>query len=257
MDFVAAKEGLTVRDAALKLAGWFGIVSPKPGDATAERTGPDAKATPMAPVATPEEAASEESVVPNKPLTFSLQGVDPAHPYLKQRGIAEGTAHLFGVGYFSGNGSMKERIVFPIRNRGGDIVGYAGRAIDDSADPRWKFPSGFRKSLELFGIHEAKRGFVVAVVESFWGVLALHEAGISAVALMGRSMSKEQEKLITSLEPTARIVLLLDGDEPGRSAAPEITLRLARHRFVRNIALPTDKQPDQLTREELHALLSQ
>ncbi len=87
-------------------------------------------------------------------------------------------------------------------------------------------------------------------------MLALHQAGVSAVALMGRSMSKEQEGLLSSLDSTTRLCVLLDGDEPGRTAMPEIAFRLARNHFVRIVDLPTDKQPDQLTVEELHALLA-
>jgi DNA primase len=151
---------------------------------------------------------------------------------------------------------MKGRIVFPIRNAAGDTIANAGRAIDDETEPRWKFPSGFHKSLELFGYPEAKHALLVAVVESFWGVLALHQAGVSAVALMGRSMSKEQEGLISSLDSTTRLTVVLDGDEPGRTAMPEIAIRLACHHFTRIVQLPADKQPDQLTAEQLHALLA-
>jgi DNA primase len=254
LDFVAAKEGLSVRDSALKLASLFGIVSERPEGTSTKRTDPVPRANPVE-VVQPEEGSGDVAE-PNKPLKFSLQGIDATHAYLVQRGINEETARLFGVGYFQGNGSMKGRIVFPVRNGGGDIVAYAGRAVDDAVEPRWKFPSGFRKSLELFGIQEGKRGLVVAVVESFWGVLALHQAGISAVALMGRSMSKEQEELLASVESTARLVVLVDGDEPGRAAAPEITLRLARHRFVRIAELPIGKQPDHFQPDELRALLA-
>ena len=257
LDFVAIKESLSIREAAIKLSSWFGIVSPQPtnGAGAARQPEPGAGEASSKPEESPREGIHEGTGGPNKPLTFSLKGIDPGHPYLKQRGISEEVARFFGVGYFAGNGSMAGRIVFPIRNRGGNIVAYAGRSIDDS-EPRWKLPTGFRKSLELFGIHAAAGSHWVAVVESFWGVLALHQAGVPAVALMGRSMSNEQQELLASLGSTTIIVVLLDGDEPGRSAAPEIALRLARQQPVRIIELPTGKQPDQFTPEELRALLA-
>lgn len=254
LEFVAVKEGVSVREAALKIASWFNIVSRGPADglATANHSQP-VKHEPQAKAAEPHEEGTQ---IPgyNKPLTFTLKGVDPRHPYIEQRGISEETAGLFGVGYFPGNGSMKDRIVFPICNGAGEIVAYAGRAVEDSVEPRWKFPSGFHKSLELFGVQEAKGSPVIGLVESFWGVLALRQAGIRAVALMGRSMSCEQQALLTSLNPVS-IAVILDGDEPGRAAAPEIALRLVRQQFVRIVDFPADKQPDQVKPEELRKLL--
>ena len=97
-------------------------------------------------------AASDER---NEPLAFQLKHIDPAHPYLAQRGISPETAEYFGVGYFPGNSKLlKGRIVFPIWNaRGeGNPVAYAGRAVDCS-EPKYVFPPGFKKSLELWNLH--------------------------------------------------------------------------------------------------------
>ena len=251
LEFVALKEGVTVRDAALKLAEWFSIDSPKPENGSAKREGAP---PPKVEIVKPREGSEDQSGEANKPLNFALKGIDHGHPYLKVRGITEETACKFGVGYFGGNGSMKGRIVFPIRDLTGELAAYAGRSIDDSIDPRWKFPSGFRKSLELFGILEAAEKPMIAIVESFWGVLALHQAGISAIALMGRSMSQDQLALLEPLG-TASIIVILDGDEPGKAAAPEIALRIARQHYVRMIELPDGKQPDDLKPNELWQLI--
>ena len=251
LEFVALKEGVTVRDAALKLAEWFGIDSLKPENGLTKR---EAAPPPKSEAAEPGQGSSNQAVEPNNPLTFALKGIDPSHPYLNARGITEETARKFGVGHFGGNGSMKGRIVFPIRDLTGGVVAYAGRSIDNSIDPRWKFPSGFRKSLELFGILEAAEKPMIAIVESFWGVLALHQAGISAIALMGRSMSQDQLALLEPLG-TASIIVILDGDEPGKAAAPEIALRIARQHYVRMIELPDGKQPDDLKPNELWQLI--
>ena len=61
-----------------------------------------------------------------------------------ERRISRETAETFGVGYFSGKGSMSGRIVIPIHNEHGELVAYAGRTIDESA-PRYKLPAGFHK----------------------------------------------------------------------------------------------------------------
>jgi DNA primase len=68
------------------------------------------------------------------------------------------------VGFFAGKGSMHDRIVIPIHNSEGELVAYAGRSIDGS-EPRYKFPAGFHKSLELFNLHRVRREVSVVLVE--------------------------------------------------------------------------------------------
>ena len=203
LDFVAAMENCSVRDAAIKLQMWFLV--PAAGEQRAAR----------APEPLPQEvpAGSEEKLVSEKsdgggesecnaPLTFALRNIDHAHPYLAERGITEETARAFGVGFFSGKGSMSGRVVFPIHNKHGDLVAYAGRAIDGS-EPRYKFPAGFHKSLELYNLHRVKnQSPAVVVVEGFFDCMKVSQAGYPCVALMGCSMSKSQEKLLAeSLRP--------------------------------------------------------
>ncbi len=89
LDFVAAMEKCTVRDAALKLKQWF-----------AASTGAD-----DAPDTAPGSQLAREKEVgergeSNKPLTFQLKGVDSSHSYLGERGITQKTAEEFGVGFF-------------------------------------------------------------------------------------------------------------------------------------------------------------
>jgi hypothetical protein len=85
----------------------------------------------------------------NKPLSFQLQGVDAEHAYLQSRGITPETARTFGIGFFSGRGSMSGRVVIPIHNERGELVAYAGRATDDN-EPRYKLPVGFLSTV-IFG----------------------------------------------------------------------------------------------------------
>ncbi len=131
----------------------------------------------------------------NKPLTFTLQNIDHTHPYLTERGVTEETAQTFGVGFFSGKGSMHDRIVIPIHNAKGELVAYAGRSIDGS-EPRYKFPAGFHKSLELFNLHRVKGELSVVLVEGFFDCMKVTQAGFPCVALMGSTMSKAQEELL-------------------------------------------------------------
>jgi DNA primase len=70
---------------------------------------------------------------------------------------------------------------------------------------------------------------------------------------MGSSLSEEQEKLLAEYFHEA--VLLLDGDEAGRAATPEIAARLVRRMFVRAVDLSAGAQPDRFSSEEIKAIL--
>jgi DNA primase len=145
LDFVASMERCSVRDAAIKLQTWFLV--PMAGDG-AGTSGKEPHAKSFASkerkddlVAKKETDGQGESES-NKPLTFTLQNIDHSHPYLEERGVSLETAKKFGVGFFSGKGSMHDRIVIPIHNSKGELVAYAGRSIAGS-EPRYKVPAGF------------------------------------------------------------------------------------------------------------------
>ena len=87
-------------------------------------------------------------------MRLKLQDVDASHPYLAERGIRKETAEEFDIGYFSGTGSMADRIVIPIHNKRGVLLAYAGRSIDGSA-PKYKFSAGFHKSQVLYNLERA------------------------------------------------------------------------------------------------------
>jgi DNA primase len=254
LDFTSAMEQCTIRDAALKLSNWFMVPPHTEGEARAspardpetEKLGAERKR---------EGDASAESSAHNKPLGFTLKSIDHAHPYLTERGINKETAEHFGVGFYSGRGTMSGKIVIPIENREGKLVAYAGRAIDES-EPKYKMPAGFVKMLELFNLHRAiPTGCdYVICVEGFFGCMRISQSGfLSVVALMGSTLSDVQEEIIAST--FAKAVLLLDGDNAGREATADIALRLARRTFVKVIELPEGVQPDQLSTEEIRTLL--
>jgi len=248
LDFVATMEGCDLQEAATKMQTWFSGSAGAP-----EKTRHDDQ-----PVAKPELVSKENGEAgagKNEPIQFTLRGIDPAHAYLKSRGVTEEMARTFGIGFFSGRGTMKDRIVFEIRNEKGELVAYAGRVIDDS-EPRYKFPPGFHKSLELYNLHrviadlgESTKRRRVVIVEGFFGCLSVCAAGFPCVALMGNSMSEAQEALIKSYFNVACI--LLDGDNAGRQSSADCLVRLGRHMFVYAPELPEGKQPDSLSHEEL------
>jgi DNA primase len=172
LDFVTLMEQCSLKEAAEKLASWFGVKAELPVTPKAATEAPQKAAEPIpTPTAAPPKEEGE-----NAPLKFTLKGVDPAHPYLPHRGITGETAALFGVGFFPGKGSMAGRVVVPIHNEKGELVAYAGRSIDD-AEPRYKLPADFKKSLVLFNLHRAKGQGRVVLVEGFFGTMKVHQAG--------------------------------------------------------------------------------
>jgi len=238
LDFVAAMEKCSVRDAALKLAEWFSVPNGNGNEEPAEQSAAESRG---------------ESAAGNMPLTFELKGVDPAHEYLRERGITQETAETFSAGFFSGKGSMSGRVVIPIHNSSGELVAYAGRAIDGS-EPKYKLPTGFQKSLELFNLHRLQGSREVVLVEGFFDCMKIWQAGFPGAALMGSSLSEQQERLLVQRFQVA--VLLLDGDEAGQRATDECLLRLGRRMWVKAVVVPQGKQPDQLSSEELNLLLT-
>lgn len=253
LDFVAMMESCSIREAALKLHDWFVPATPAQRASATKKD----RGKPTGKLVAEKKEGSEQT---NKPLSFTLKDIDCSHPYLRHRGITEETAREFGVGFFPGRGSMSQRVVIPISNERGELVAYGGRSIDET-EPKYKLPASFVKSAVLFNLHRVLESSahcstgkdVVIVVEGFFDCMKVHQAGVpSVVALMGSSMSEAQQELLCRFK---RIILFLDGDEPGRVAAQSIGARLMYQMLVQIVNLPDGKQPDQLSSEKIRAVL--
>ena len=84
--------------------------------------------------------------------------------------------------------------------------------------------------------------------------MRVHQAGYPfVVALMGCSMSGEQERLLVL--HASMVLLMLDGDEAGRKGTEEITAPAGRQVWVKSVRVPDNKQPDQMNSGELEELL--
>ena len=107
-----------------------------------------------------------------------------------------------------------------------------------------------------FNLHRAAAcgQTTVVILEGFFDCMKVHQAGWrNVVALMGASMSTQQERLL--MERFTRIVLVLDGDATGRVGSAAIAARLAVKCSIQNIQLSNAGQPDQLDAEEIQKLL--
>ena len=233
LDLVAWLEGCSIRNAALRLQeqGWGGSEHHQ----------------------LTSKGSSRSSPLSLPRLRFSLRL--HWHPYLEERGVQPGTATGFGIGYYTGAGFLHHRVVFPIHDSKGQLVGYAGRSLD-GGEPRYLFPPGFRKSQVVFNLHRAVREAAgcAVVVEGFFDCLRVHQAGYpNVVALLGVSLSEVQEQLLVERFP--RLVLMLDGDEAGRRASQQLAARLKGKVSLSVVEVPSGRQPDQLSSAEMELLL--
>jgi DNA primase len=241
LDFVAAMEQCSVREAAVKLQAWFLPAAGTAGAGQADRGNKG-------------ELVRKKLDV-NPSLQFALTRVDNTHPYLAERGIEPATAATFGVGFYAGTGLMQGRVVIPIHNPRGELVAYAGRAVNGER-PKYRLPAGFRKGLELYNVHRAAAKITerVIVVEGYFDCLRVHKAGYQCVVgLMGCVLSEAQERLL--LERFRKVLLMLDGDQAGREASRVIAARLSNKCSVGVVRVPEGTQPDQLTPEVIRRLL--
>lgn len=259
LELVALIERCSIREAALKLLDWH------EGDVSSSR-GKDNEMNAMSASSTQREVEKVPEII-NPPLSFELH-VDHNHDYAASWGVDADTVRYFGAGLCLSKGTFAGRYVIPLHNAAGELVGYAGRSLDDS-EPKYLFPSrdkGFSKSHLLFNLHrvlnkewhrrDPVRGRIITpviVVQGFFSSMKLCALNYSSVGLLGSSLSEQQERLLSSY--FNHVVLLFDGDNAGRAGINECLLRLGRQTWVTAVDMKSGWQADQLTDEELKDLL--
>lgn len=120
---------------------------------------------------------------------------------------------------------FRDRLLFPIHNRKGDVVGFGGRVLNNQEKPKYlNSPESpiFHKQFELYGLYQAKKYTKnldsILVVEGYMDVISLHQKGITnTVATLGTSVSKQHLKTLSQITKT--IVFCFDGDDAGQKAA--------------------------------------
>jgi DNA primase len=152
---------------------------------------------------------------------------------------------------------FRARIMFPLRDARGRVLGFGARAMRDGQQPKYVNTSEtpvYRKGRQLFGLdvarsHATREGRVI-VVEGYTDVIALHQAGIrNAVASMGTALTEEQ---VAELARLAKEVLLaFDADRSGQEAMLRVQRAAAGRGIVLKVVrLPDDKDPCDLLLEE-------
>lgn len=144
------------------------------------------------------------------------------------------------------------RIMFPLFNTNGDTIGFSGRIYNTKSDSKYintRETLMFKKGENLYNYHlakdEARKEKSLIVVEGFMDVIRLYSIGVkNVVALMGTSLTKEQTTLIK--RTSTNIILMLDGDNPGKKAIVNVGHILEEENLrVNVVALPEELDPDE------------
>jgi DNA primase len=223
-----------------------------------------------------------------------LRGAERAKNYLKGRGLTGEVAARYGIGYapegwdnlravFSDYSvdalaeaglvidksddegahrkrydRFRDRIMFPIRNIKGQVIGFGGRILD-SGEPKYlNSPETplFQKGSELYGLFEARQAIrdadYVLVTEGYMDVVALAQLGFpQAVATLGTACTPIHVQKL--LRQTDHVIFSFDGDAAGRRAARRALDASLPHatdnKVIKFLFLPTEHDPDSYVRE--------
>ncbi|MBA3534454.1 MAG: DNA primase [Ardenticatenales bacterium] len=300
--YVQRREGLTFAEALRLLAREAGVTLEEENDAQREAQAARERLLAVC------EAAHQQF----QSWLYQLDEAAACRAYMTRRGISAETAQRFALGYapaawdallraLTARGytaqemarvgllhereqggyydSLRGRLIFPIRDARGQVVGFGGRALQEEQVPKYlNSPQTplFDKSRTLYGLDLAKdaiRGQERAIiVEGYMDVIAAHQAGFTnVVAALGTALTSEQIRLLQRYSPN--LTLALDADaagqkaiERGLEAVLDLQQQVRRARWerarqgqgratdiegdLRVLALPAGYDPDDLIREE-------
>ncbi len=277
--FLMAIENLSFPDAVEKLAGIYGLEVPK-------NESPQAKAA-------REKARTLLDYMEEAAAFYerSLSGAKRVTDYLKGREITQATAQKFRLGYspagwrgletvFGGKygapellrvglvnekndrryDAFRDRLMFPIRNPKGRVIGFGARTLNGDEQPKYlNSPETeiYHKGSELYGLFEGQgairtKGRAI-VCEGYMDVIQLSQAGFEeSVAALGTSITPEHVRKLFKL--TDQVWFSFDGDAAGRKAARralEAALPvIADTQKAFFILLPPEHDPDSLIKAE-------
>ena len=154
---------------------------------------------------------------------------------------------------------FRERVMFPIHDKRGRVIGFGGRVLGDGMPKYLNSPETdiFHKGRQLYGLYEALKNYPepgkLLVVEGYMDVVALAQFGVDyAVASLGTSTTAEHIQLL--FRSTNTVICCYDGDRAGREAAwraLETALPYMNDgRQLRFMFLPDGEDPDTLVRKE-------
>ena len=191
-----------------------------------------------------------EDVIKEFEIGLSLASNHDLVTLLQQKNYSLATLNQIGLAS-DDHDTFIDRIMFPLYDVAGKVVGFSGRIYDTSNANKYlntKETPIFKKGLTLYHYHIAKEATrtakCVIVMEGFMDVIRASTIGVSnTVALMGTALTTEQANLLKRLSPN--VVLCLDGDNPGKQATLKIGEQLLKMGIeAKVLSLDNDYDPD-------------
>ena len=156
--------------------------------------------------------------------------------------------------------AIRRRVMFPIRDLHGSVIGFAGRKLPGDPQPskyrNTRTTNLYNKSDTLYGIHEAAESIqhtrTAAVVEGYTDAIAAHAAGLTNVVATGGTAFTDShlQRILTA--GAQQLTTAFDGDPAGRVAAQRVLDQARPHIPAADITFPAGTDPADLTPEELH-----
>ncbi len=277
--FLMAHDHLTFPEAVETLAAQYGMTVPREAAASGAAAVPDRYKELL-------QLNQEVAVFYARQLRESCGRA--AVQYLRRRGVDGATAKRYALGYAPGGWEtlcqrfdrarlqeaglavaregggcydrFRHRLMFPIRNRRGQVIGFGGRSLEEGSGPKYlNSPETpvFHKGKEVYGLYEmlqaCGRPTRILVVEGYMDVIALAQQGIAeVVATLGTAVTQDHLRLL--FRHSSVLTFCFDGDRAGRKAAwraLEAALPLVQEgRKVFFLWLPEGEDPDSLVRKE-------
>ena len=197
--------------------------------------------------------ALSKSTVTRFGLGMAPEGWDNLIVAMGAKGFTKSELLEAGLAVNNKNGRIydrfRNRVMFPIIDLRGEVIGFGGRVLDDSTPKYLNSPEGplFNKRRNLFGLNIAKKSRQgrIILTEGYMDTIALHQAGFDcAVASLGTSLTQEHAQLLSRY--TKQAVIAYDGDGAGLSAAQRAIPLLEQTGIkVKVLQLSGAKDPDE------------
>ncbi len=196
-------------------------------------------------------------------LGFATENWQAMTTHLRQLGYADQAIVATGLAKQGKKGLydlFRNRLMIPIRDKQGRVVGFGARALKSDDQPKYlNSPQTkvFDKSHLLFGLDRVPRGVErIVIVEGYMDVIQAHQHGLTnVVAQMGTALTDAQVALLPGRKP---IILALDGDTAGQNATQRsLQQALKVHWDVRILELPVGEDPDSILRQHSAAYWAQ
>jgi len=215
------------------------------------------------------------------------EGSNPGYTYMKSRGISEEILNKFGIGYADDSwdslydhlvskgfkesklmelgliskskeryfDKFRGRVIFPIMNTSGKVIGFGGRIIGDG-EPKYlnsQESSVFQKKYNLYGLNlsgkDVRNEDSIILVEGYMDVVSLYQHGVRNVsASLGTALTENQARLIKRY--TKNVILSYDADQAGQNAALRgLDILYAEGCRARVLKVNDGKDPDEFIKK--------